>query len=57
MSGDFYCTRKGGIKIDENLTILEGTNQKGPWYPVYQFSDEQLEKWRARGWIAMREAK
>jgi hypothetical protein len=57
MEGEFYCVKPGGIKLDSSLIIMEGTKEKGPWYPAYQFSDTQIAKWADRGWIFFREAK
>lgn len=44
--GKFYCKKP----CEE---LLEGTREKGPFYQVWQFSDEQLERWLAKGIIEM----
>ncbi len=63
MSEKFYCTKKGGIRrgdfgpknvsenVNNELVVLEGTKDKGPWYNAFEFSDEQIEFYRAKGWI------
>jgi len=63
MSQKFYCQKKGGIhrgdfgpkrlskNENEELIILEGTADKGPWYKAFQFSDEQIEFYVAKGWL------
>ena len=30
---------------------MEGTRENGPWYQIWEFSDEQIERWLARGII------
>jgi hypothetical protein len=63
MSQKFYCQKKGGINRgdfgpkslskneNEELIILEGTGEKGPWYNALEFSDEQIEFYVAKGWL------
>jgi len=31
--------------------FLEGTREKGPWYLIWEYSDEQIERWLAKGII------
>jgi hypothetical protein len=63
MSTKFYCQKKGGIhrgdfgpkslskNENEELIIMEGTAEKGPWYNAFEFSDMQIEFYVAKGWI------
>jgi hypothetical protein len=63
MSDKFFCTKKGGIRggdfgpktvsenVNNELIVLEGTRDKGPWYNAFEFSDEQIEFYKAKGWI------
>jgi hypothetical protein len=58
MSGKFFCKRPGGWKVRDAggeilVNLLEGTREKGPWYQAFQFSDEQIERWLAKGIIEM----
>lgn len=63
MSDQFYCTKPGGIhrgdfgpkspssNVNEELIILVGDAEKGPWYNAFQFSDEQIEYYMSKNWI------
>lgn len=58
MSGKFYCKKPGGYRRmdaggEVQVDLLEGTREKGPFYQAWQFSDEQLERWLAKGIIEM----
>ena len=43
----FFVTKKGGIKDPETqeLRLLEGTAEKGPWYRSDQFTDAEVKLW------------
>ena len=52
----FFCKKPGGYKVKDaggavQVHFLEGTREKGPWYQVWEYSDEQIEKWLAKGII------
>lgn len=62
MSDQFYCKKVGGVHKGDfgegsgkneraELVIMEGTREKGPWYNAFEFSDKQIEKCLAQGWI------
>jgi hypothetical protein len=53
----FYCIKNGGIKDPETqeLRILEGTAEKGPWYNAEQFSDYEIGRWTKMGYIKIME--
>lgn len=52
----FFCNRIGGITgNDDELIVLEGTKELGPWYNTDQFTDAQINRWLSRGWIALME--
>jgi hypothetical protein len=58
MTGKFYCKREGGWTVKDGggevlVHLLEGSREKGPFYQAYEFSDEQLERWTAKGIIEM----
>lgn len=64
MSDRFYVTKKGGIHDTDAefpgeglLIAFEGTAEKGPWYNAWSFSDTQIERWLARGYIKFMEKK
>jgi len=68
MSDQFYCTKKGGIHKgdflkgtgeDEELLIMEGTKEKGPWYNGWpgEFSDMMIERCIDKGWIEFMDRK
>jgi hypothetical protein len=59
--------KKGGIhrgdfgpkdtseNVNNELIIMEGTAEKGPWYDPIDFSDEQIEYYQSKGWIEFQE--
>lgn len=54
----FFCKKPGGYKVKDaggevRVDLMEGTREKGPWYQAWSFSDEQIEKWLAKGIIEM----
>lgn len=60
MSDQFYCIKKGGVLKgdilkgtgeEEELLIMEGTKEKGPWYNAFAFSDQIMNKCAENGWI------
>lgn len=62
----FYCVKKGGVHKgdflkgtgeEEEQIMMEGTKEKGPWYNAFQFSDTQIEKCLAQGWIEFMDIK
>ena len=69
MTDQFYCVKPGGIhrgdlgpkstspNENEELIILEGSAEEGPWYNAFQFSDEQIEYYLDRNWIKFMDKK
>lgn len=69
MSDQFFCTKQGGIhrgdfgpknvsqNVNDELIILEGTAEKGPWYSTLEFSDEQVEYYLSKNWIKFMDKK
>jgi hypothetical protein len=66
MSDQFYCVKKGGVHKgdflkgtgeEEEQIMMEGTKEKGPWYNAFEFSDKQIEKCLANGWIEFMDKK
>ena len=56
MSGQFFCKEPGGYEVKDaggavQVRFMEGTRENGPWYQIWEFSDEQIERWLARGII------
>jgi hypothetical protein len=49
----FYVTKRGGIKDPETqeLRLLEGSKDKGPWYVVDAFSPEDINRWISKNHI------
>ena len=48
---DIICTKKGGVKLDSGVTLLEGTQEKGPWYRKDQFDEDNIKLLEKKGWI------
>lgn len=69
MSDQFYCIKPGGIhrgdfgpkslsqNVNEEQIISSGTADLGPWYNAFEFSDEQIEYYSAKGWIKFMDKK
>ena len=66
MSDQFYCTKKGGVHKgdilkgtgeEQELLIMEGTKEKGPWMNAWQFADDIIEKCIDNGWIEFMDKK
>lgn len=56
MSGQFFCKKPGGYEVKDaggavQVFLMEGTKEKGPWYQIWAYSDEQIERWLAKGII------
>lgn len=56
MSGQFFCKKPGGYEVKDaggavQVYLMEGTKEKGPWYQIWAYSDEQIERWLAKGII------
>ena len=56
MSGQFFCKKPGGYEVKDaggavQVYLMEGTKEKGPWYQIWVYSDEQIERWLAKGII------
>jgi hypothetical protein len=66
MSDQFYCTKKGGVHKgdflkgtgeEEELLLMEGTKEKGPWLSAWpsEFTDKMIGKAVRMGWVAFME--
>jgi len=56
LSGQFFCKKPGGYEVKDaggavQVRFMEGTRENGPGYQIWEFSDEQIERWLARGII------
>ncbi len=62
MSKQFICIKPGGVKRgdlqkgtgeDEELILIEGTKEKGPWYDLADFQDRLrlINTCIEKGWI------
>lgn len=49
----FFCKKPGGYQVKDGggavqVHLFEGTREKGPWYQLWEYSDEQIERWLAK---------
>jgi hypothetical protein len=62
----FICSKPGGLHKgdflkgtgeEEELLLMEGSKEKGPWYSVWpsEFSDKMIGKAVRNGWVAFME--
>jgi len=41
---------EGGIKTGDHY-LREGSEEKGPWFPLGKFDKEEIEEWERKGLI------
>ena len=62
LQNQFYCIKKGGVHKgdflkgsgeDQKLLLMEGTEEKGPWYNDWpsDFSEKMIKKCIDEGWV------
>lgn len=58
MSSQFYCIAPEKIRIatGDEVQLLEGTAEKGPWYELKNYPEPYTSFWKTMGWIGFVES-